>query len=165
MFFSKMVNKGAACGMITGLCPHLVPGGVISLQYADDTLLFLQNDERNAINLKWTLTYFEQVSGMKINYHKSELMAVNMENDELAPFLDIFQCVAGKFRVKYLGLPLHFSKLKREDLQPLVDSLLSRMAGWRGKLLSLEAKRILIQTVLSSIPIYMLFFLSSLNGL
>jgi hypothetical protein len=57
--FSKMVNKGASCGMITGLCPHLVPGGVISLQYADDTLLFLQNDERNAINLKWTLTCFE----------------------------------------------------------------------------------------------------------
>jgi hypothetical protein len=40
--FSKMVNKGASCGMITGLCPHLVPGGVISLQYADDTLLFLE---------------------------------------------------------------------------------------------------------------------------
>jgi hypothetical protein len=58
--------------------------------------------------------------------------------------------------VKYLGFPLHFSKLKREDLQPLIDNLLGRMAGWRGKLLSMEAKRILIQSVLSSIPIYML---------
>jgi hypothetical protein len=33
-----------------------------------------------------------------------------------------------------LGVPLHFEKLRREDLQPLLDSLLSRMAGWRGKL-------------------------------
>jgi hypothetical protein len=74
---------------------------------------------------------------MKINYHKSELMAINMENLELDPFLDIFHCVAGKFPVKYLGLPLHFSKLKREDLQPLIDNLLGRMAGWRGKLLSM----------------------------
>jgi CRISPR/Cas system endoribonuclease Cas6 (RAMP superfamily) len=71
-------------------------------------------------------------------------MATNMETSEAAPFLDILQCVAGKFPVKYLGLPLHFSKLKREDLQPLVDSLLSRMAGWRGELLSMEARRILI---------------------
>jgi CRISPR/Cas system endoribonuclease Cas6 (RAMP superfamily) len=56
-------------------------------------------------------------------------------------FLEVFQCVVGQFHVKYLGLPLHFNKLKREDLQPLVDSLLSRMAGWRGKLLSSEAKK------------------------
>jgi hypothetical protein len=35
----------------------------------------------------------------------------------------------------------HFNNLKREDLQPLVDSLLSRMAGWRGKLLSSESKK------------------------
>jgi hypothetical protein len=100
--FSKMLNKGSSCGIITCLCPHLVPSGVISLQYADDTLFLLQNDERNAINLKWTLTCFEQVSGMKINYHKSELMYINMENLELAPFLDIFQCVAGKFLLSTL---------------------------------------------------------------
>jgi hypothetical protein len=111
-----MVTEGASRGMITGLCPHLVPGGVIILQYANDTLLFLENNERNAINLKWTLTCFEQVSEMKINYHKSELMAINMETLEIVPFLDIFQCVAGNFPVKYLRLPLHFNKLKREDL-------------------------------------------------
>jgi hypothetical protein len=77
---------------------------------------------------------------------------------------EVHLCQA-RIGIVYLGLPLHFSKLKREDLQPLVDSLLSRMAGWRGKLLSLEAKRILIQTVLSSIPVYMLSFLNSQNGL
>jgi hypothetical protein len=156
--FSRMVNKGSSSGMIRGLCSHLVPGGVVSLQYADDTLIFLERDERNAINMKWLLTCFEQISGMKINYHKSELMAINLSSEDLKPFLDIFQCVAGKFPMKYLGVPLHFEKLKREDLQPLVDSLLSRMAGWRGKLLSSEAKRILIQTCLASIPIYLLSF-------
>jgi hypothetical protein len=66
--------------------------------------------------------------------------------------------VEGHFPIKYLGLPLHFEKLKRDDLQPLIDNLLKRMAGWRGKLLSLEARRLLIQTVLASIPIYMISF-------
>jgi hypothetical protein len=103
--------------------------------------------------------YFEQLFGMRINYHKIELISINMTLEETHPFLEIFQCVAGQFPIKYLGLPLHFEKLKREDLQPLIDSLLKRVAGWRGKLLSLEAKRILIQTVMSSIPIYMLSFL------
>jgi hypothetical protein len=132
------------------------PRGVVSLQYADDTLIFLEKDEGNGVNLKWTLTCFEQISGMKINYHKSELMAINIEQGEMQPYLDIFQCVAGAFPMKYLGIPLHFEKLRREDLQPLIDSLLSRMAGWRGKLLSSKEKRILIQTCLASIPIYLL---------
>jgi hypothetical protein len=61
--------------------------------------------------MKWTLTCFEQISGMKINYHKSELMAINLTPKELQPFLEIF-CVAGKFPMKYLGIPLHFKKLR-----------------------------------------------------
>jgi hypothetical protein len=64
--FLKMITKGASCGMITGLYPHPIPEGVIGLQYADEILLFLKNNERNAINLKWTLTCFDHVSGMKL---------------------------------------------------------------------------------------------------
>jgi hypothetical protein len=40
-----------------------------------------------------------------------------------------------------------------------------RITGWRGRLLSLAAKRVLIQACLSSIPIYLLsFFFNSLSG-
>jgi hypothetical protein len=34
-----MLIKGASRGMINGLCSGLIPGGVVSLQYGDDTLL------------------------------------------------------------------------------------------------------------------------------
>jgi hypothetical protein len=95
---------------------------------------------------------------MRINYHKCELIGINLEENEITPYFEIFQCVEGHFPIKYIGMPLHFEKIKREDLQPLIDSFLKRMAGWRGKLLSLEARRLLIQTILESIPIYMLSF-------
>lgn len=49
--------------------------------------------------------------------------------------------------------------MTREDLQPLVDKLLHRIAVWRGKLLSLAARALLIKTCLSSIPIYLLSFI------
>jgi hypothetical protein len=39
--FSKMLSKAVAARLIRGLLPQVVPGGVISLQYADDTILFL----------------------------------------------------------------------------------------------------------------------------
>jgi hypothetical protein len=81
------------------------------------------------------------------------LFGINLDNNEIGPFLEIFQCVEVHFLIKYLCLPLYFKKLKREELQPLINSLLKRLSGWRGKLLSLEARRLLIQTVLASIPI------------
>jgi hypothetical protein len=153
-----MLVKGTDSGLIRGLCPNFIPGGVVSLQYADDTLLFLEKDVSVAFNLKWILTCFEQISGMRIKFHKSELIPINIEVDELQPFIDIFQCEVGSIPVKYPGIPLHFHKLRREDLQPLIESLLRRITSWRGRLLSTVAKRVLIQTCLSSIPICLLSF-------
>lgn len=42
--FSRMLMRAAKVNLITGLLPHSEPGGIISLQYADDTLLFLENN-------------------------------------------------------------------------------------------------------------------------
>jgi hypothetical protein len=153
-----MLLKGGNEVLIRGLCPHFVPGGVVCLQYDDDTLLFLEKSKSIATNMKWFLTCFEQISGMRINYHKSELIPINVEVEECATFLETFGCVLGSSPIKYLGIPLHYEKLKREDLQPLIDSLLGRLAGWRGKLLSSAAKRELVRSVFASIPIYLLYF-------
>lgn len=40
-----------------------------------------------------------------------------------------------------------------------MDKLLKRIAGWRGKLLSLAARALLIKSCLASIPIYLLSFI------
>jgi hypothetical protein len=61
-------------GRISGLVPHLVDGGLTHLQYADDTVLMIQNNEESILNLKLILYCFESLSGMKINYHKSEVL-------------------------------------------------------------------------------------------
>jgi hypothetical protein len=58
---------------IGGIVPHLIEGGLSILQYADDTILFLEHDLDKARNMKLILAAFEQVSGLKINFHKSEL--------------------------------------------------------------------------------------------
>jgi hypothetical protein len=71
----------------------------------------------------------------------------------------IFGCPVGSFPVKYLGIPLHHDKLRREDIQPLVDNILKKVASWRGKLLSHAAKVTLIQSCLTSVPVYLLSFI------
>lgn len=134
----------------------MIPGGVVSLQYAYDTLLFLSHNTRQAYHLKWLLVYFEKISGVKINYHKSDLTPINLEEDESHFYAQIFCCKIGQFPFTYLGVPLHYEKLRREDIQPIVDKIMRRIASWKGKLLSYGARLTLLRICLASIPIYLM---------
>ena len=69
-------------------------------------------------------------------------MAATM--DETLPFVSTLGCKQGAFLIKYLGIPLHYDKLKGEDIQPLIDKILKMIAGWRGKLLSYKDRLVLV---------------------
>jgi hypothetical protein len=56
----------AACGVghIRGVIPHLIPGEISHLQYTDDTLILIQDDDLEIANLKFLLMCFEYMSVM-----------------------------------------------------------------------------------------------------
>jgi hypothetical protein len=60
------------------------------------------------------------------------------------------------FPFRYLGVPLHHDKLKREDIQHIVDKIINRIPRWQGKLLSHAAQHALLKACLASIPIYLM---------
>ena len=68
-----LIGRAKDDGQVGGLVPHLVDGGASILQYADDTIIFMKHDLGKARNMKLVLCLFEQLSGLKINFHKSEL--------------------------------------------------------------------------------------------
>jgi hypothetical protein len=154
--FTRMLIKAARKGHIIGFMSSLYHEGVLSLQYADDTLLFLKHDNSSAGILKWTMVCFEQLSGLKINYNKSDLVPMNLDEDETMGYAKIFYCKVGSFPFKYLGAPLHYEKLRREDIQPVMDKVLNRIPGWNGRLLSYGARLVLLRAFLASIPIYLM---------
>jgi retron-type reverse transcriptase len=71
-----LIKRGKAAGQVEGLVPNLVEDGLTILHYADDTLLFLEHDLEKAKNMKLLLLAFDQVSGLKINYHKMSCFAL-----------------------------------------------------------------------------------------
>jgi hypothetical protein len=77
-----MLIKTAQGGYISGFMDEVYPEGVINLQYADDTLLFVYHEEKSRRYLKWVMIYFEKLSRMRINYHKSDLVPINLEEEE-----------------------------------------------------------------------------------
>ena len=54
-----MIERAKLDGQIEGVVPHLVDGGLSILQYADDTILFMEHDLDKALNLKLILSAFE----------------------------------------------------------------------------------------------------------
>jgi hypothetical protein len=99
---------------------------------------------------------FEHLSGMKINCHKSDMTPINLDEEEAHEFAKIFCCKTGSFPFRYLGVPLHYEKLKREDIQPIVDQVMGRIPSWSGRLLSYSVRQTLLKVCLASIPIYLM---------
>jgi len=93
---------------------------------------------------------------MKINYDTSDLITLGMTEDEQNSFARLFCCKVGQFPFKYLEVPLHYAKLRREDIQPVVDKILKWVAGWKVRLLSYGGKLTLLKSCLASIPIYLM---------
>jgi hypothetical protein len=103
---TKMWRRASRGNMIKGLLPDFREGGVISLQYVDDTIVFSDPSEQYLRNLKSSLIWFEHLSRMRIYYHKSELISINLSSEQISVAAHIFGCPVGSFPVKYLGIPL-----------------------------------------------------------
>jgi hypothetical protein len=80
---ATLLTKAKERGLIRALVPNLVDGGGLThLQYADDTIIFLEADKEVIANAKFLLYYFENMFGMKLNYHKSEVVVVGATDVE-----------------------------------------------------------------------------------
>jgi hypothetical protein len=80
---------------VGGLVPHLVEGGVSIIQYVDDTIIFMDHDLDKALNMKLILCFFEQLSGLKINFHKSEIFCFVEAKEVESEYRNIFGCESG----------------------------------------------------------------------
>jgi hypothetical protein len=106
-----IIERAKADGLIEGVVPHLVDGGLSILQYADDTILFMEHDLVKATNLKLILSAFEKLSGLKINFHKSELFCFGEAIDDANLYAKLFGCGLGCFPIIYLGILIHHRRL------------------------------------------------------
>jgi hypothetical protein len=68
--------------VIQGLVPNLIDGGLTHLQYADDTVIFLSFSHENLLNIRLILSCYEAMSGMKINFDKSEVFTMGLSEEE-----------------------------------------------------------------------------------
>jgi hypothetical protein len=159
-----LIERAKADNQVSGVVPHLVDGGLSILQYADDTILFMEHDLEKARNMKLLLCAFEQLSGLKINFHKSEFFCFGEADENRAFYTELFGCNLGDFPMQYLGIPIHYRKLSNADWKRVEERFEKRLSSWKGKHLSTGGRLTLINSVLSSLPMYMMSFFSVPKG-
>ena len=121
--------------------------------FADDLMVFLRADKKNARRLKTLLDDFSNLSGLKINSHKSAIyFDSNTPHQQwIASHLELS---SGELPVRYLGLPLISKQLTAKECSPLIQAVRTRLLSWKAKLLSYAGRMELIKSVLSAMHLY-----------
>jgi hypothetical protein len=100
-----MVQIAQRNGLVRGLAPEYIPNGIAILQYADDTILCLDDDEDTAQNMKLLLYIYEKMSGLKINFEKSEVLMISTDSGKNYQILRYVQLCSGAVAYKILRGP------------------------------------------------------------
>ncbi|KAK1612124.1 hypothetical protein QYE76_035797 [Lolium multiflorum] len=120
-------------GVRQGLADNLMQNGIAILQYADDTILLLQDDAQQAVNLKLLLYIFESMSGLKINFEKSEVMMILEDDTKQNFYAELFNCQKGNWPIKYLGTLVYARRASVSDMRFLGEKTKKKMSGLHGE--------------------------------
>ena len=105
--FNVLMKSLVAADLYHGYVVACDEGVTISpLQFADDTLLPGNKSWENVRSIRVVLTIFEQVSGLKVNFHKSMLTGVHVSESWLNEAASALHCRVGSLPFVYLGIPI-----------------------------------------------------------
>lgn len=106
----------------------------------------------NILNI---LNTFCAYSGEKVSVEKTRLFCSPNINHTIKSHLSLSSSflLTGDMG-KYLGVPLHYTRVNRGTFQFIIDKSRKRMGAWKASTLSLAGRITLVRSVLNSLPIY-----------
>lgn len=151
-------------GFFSGI--HIPNNGpnISHLLYADDALFIGEWSRPNLKNLARILRCFHVTSGLKVNFNKSQVFGINVQQDEVNIWANILGCGAGTLPFKYLGVPVGANMNLSRNWKPITDRFKSKLSTWKSRNLSFGGKITLIQAVLGSLPTYFLTLFKAPTG-
>jgi hypothetical protein len=112
----------------------------------------------NLWTIKTILRSFEMVSGLKVNFFKSKLYGINIEENFLRASSSFLHCAVESIPFRFLGIPVGANPRRRATWIPIIESMRNRLNTWKGRNLSIGGRVTLINSVLSSLPLYFFSF-------
>jgi hypothetical protein len=87
--------------------------------------------------MKRLLYMFEQLSGLKINFDKSEIFVIGGDNDMSLAYAKMFNCNINVFPLKYLWVPISAGRLHVVDWPKLEEKSTKKLDVWQGRSMSI----------------------------
>ncbi|CAJ2644025.1 unnamed protein product [Trifolium pratense] len=162
VLMEAMVARNLFTGYSVGGQESIV---VSHLQFADDTLLMGVKSWANVRALRAVLVLFETMSGLKVNFHKSVLVGVNIPDSWLDEAASVLCCKVGKIPFLYLGLQIGGDPRRLVFWEPVLSRIKNRLSGWKSRFLSFGGRLVLLKSVLTSLPVYALSFFKAPSAL
>lgn len=107
--------------------------------------------------IKGCLDRFSKASGWKVNLTKSHMFVSNNIDDNFAGHLaQVTGITLTKDLGRYLGVPSLHGKVTESTFSAVLDRINSRLDEWKAKQLSLVERQVLAQSILSTIPYYVM---------
>lgn len=128
------------------------------LQFADDMILTCEATWDNLWSTKTILRGFEIVYGLKVNFSKSNLFGLNLDESFLHVASAFLSCCIAKVPFKFLGIPVGANPRRCSTWFAVVEAMKKKCATWKGCHLSKGGRVTLLNSVLASMPLYFLSF-------
>ncbi|XP_022557398.2 uncharacterized protein LOC111205592 [Brassica napus] len=155
------------CGeVLTGLCKEAERTGSFQdirvargaprlnhLLFADDTMFFCYSTPEACQALKDILLEYERASGQQINKTKSSITFSSKTPTEMKGRAKAILAITKEGGTgKYLGLPEHFRRRKKDLFTSVVDRIRQRAQSWSSRHLSKAGKMVMVKSVLTAMP-------------
>jgi hypothetical protein len=113
----------------------------------------MQADPGQLAILKDLLHDFALSTGLKVNFHKSCLIPINVPDQKVQELTQVLGCVRGQFPFPYLGLPMGTTKPQVKDFAPLICRIERKLSA-SSMFLNYAGRLQLVNSVISSLPTY-----------
>ena len=124
------------------------------LLFADDILLFMEEDEETINNMRNALRLFELASGLNINLNKSTISPINIDTQRTNYVAAKWGFSVNFLPIQYLGVPLGGKPNPRHFWSETTEKLQRKINKWKYASLSKGGKITLIKATLASFPNY-----------
>ena len=79
-------------------------------------------------------------------------------------YTDLFGCNTGEYPFRYLGIPMHHRQLLNSEWHKVEERFEKKLSCWKAKYLSYGGRLVLLNSVLSSLPMFMMSFFEIPKG-
>uniref|UniRef100_A0A803PI06 Reverse transcriptase domain-containing protein n=1 Tax=Cannabis sativa TaxID=3483 RepID=A0A803PI06_CANSA len=153
--FSSLLRQKERNKTLPGIKVARRAPAISHLLFADDSFLFCQASINSCNVIKEVLDVYERATGQKVNFQKSSLyISPNVELRDQTLISDFMGIPVRPSFEKYLGLPQHIGRTKKQLFHYLHDKVWGHLHNWRDKVFSKGGKETLLKSVIQAIPTY-----------